>query len=76
MAGDILFLGKLMTPDAVTTLIFALGLVLLLSKRLISGYIVLALSMLFRLDMIVAVGLLGLLPPHSRVVPSQRTTYG
>ena len=62
IAGDILFLGKLMTPDAVTTLIFALGLVLLLSKRLISGYIVLALSMLFRLDMIVAVGLLGLLP--------------
>ena len=51
-----------MTPDAVTTLIFAVGLALLLSKRLISGYVVLALSMLFRLDMIVAVGLLGLLP--------------
>tara|TARA_B100002019_G_scaffold12332_2_gene9980 strand:- start:517 stop:1626 length:1110 start_codon:yes stop_codon:yes gene_type:complete len=60
--GDMFFLSKLMTPDAITTLIFAVGLVFLIRNKSLIGYIVIASSMLFRLDMIVAVGLLGLIP--------------
>ena len=61
-AADLIFLSKLMTPDAITTLIFSIGLIALINKKLILGFIVLGFSMLFRPDMIVVVGLLGLIP--------------
>ena len=60
--GELLFLGKLMTPDAISALLMLLGTIGLLHKRYVFGYIVLGLSLLFRLDLIVAIGLLGLLP--------------
>ena len=60
--GELLFLGKLMTPDAISALLILLGTIGLLHKRYVFGYIVLGLSLLFRLDLIVAIGLLGLLP--------------
>ena len=60
--GELLFLGKLMTPDAISALLMLWGTIGLLHKRYVFGYIVLGLSLLFRLDLIVAIGLLGLLP--------------
>lgn len=60
--GELLFLGKLMTPDAISALLILLGTIGLLHKRYVLGYVVLGLSLLFRLDLIVAIGLLGLLP--------------
>ena len=64
--GELLFLGKLMTPDAISALVILLGIIGLLKKRYIAGYTLLGLSLLFRLDLIVAIGLLGLLPILNR----------
>ncbi|MDA8955284.1 hypothetical protein N9H58_00695 [Gammaproteobacteria bacterium] len=60
--ADLIFLSKLMTPDAITTLIFSIGLFALIKNKLILSFMILGLSMLFRPDMIVVVGLLGLIP--------------
>lgn len=62
VSADLFFLSKLMTPDAITTLVFSIGLIALIKKKLILGFIVVGFSMLFRPDMVVVVGLLGLIP--------------
>lgn len=62
VSADLFFLSKLMTPDAITTLVFSIGLIALIKAKLILGFIILGFSMLFRPDMIVVVGLLGLIP--------------
>ena len=60
--SQILFLGKLMTPDAVTTVVFIGSIYFLLRKSLYISFLLMGLALTFRPDMIVAAGLLGLLP--------------
>lgn len=60
--SQILFLGKLMTPDAITTVIFIGSIYFLIKKNLYLSFLLMAISLSFRPDMIVAAGLLGLLP--------------
>jgi len=60
--SQFLFLAKLMTPDAVTALLFLISVMLLVKNRLYTSYLLMALTLTFRPDMIVATGLAGLLP--------------
>ena len=60
--SQFLFLAKLMTPDAITALLFLVSVMFLAKNRLYTSYILMALTLTFRPDMIVATGLAGLLP--------------
>tara|TARA_B100000941_G_scaffold230198_1_gene172590 strand:- start:26 stop:745 length:720 start_codon:yes stop_codon:yes gene_type:complete len=60
--SQFLFLAKLMTPDAITALLFLISVIFLIKNRLYTSYLIMALTLTFRPDMIVAAGLAGLLP--------------
>ena len=60
--SQFLFLAKLMTPDAVTALLFLISVMFLVRKKLYTSYLLMAITLTFRPDMIVAAGLAGLLP--------------
>ncbi|MDC3006201.1 hypothetical protein OAZ19_00400 [bacterium] len=60
--SQFLFLAKLMTPDAITALLFLISVMFLVKKKLYTSYLLMALTLSFRPDMIVAAGLAGLLP--------------
>ena len=60
--SQFLLLARLMTPDAVTALIFLISVILLLKNKLHLSYLLMALTLTFRPDMIVVAGLAGLLP--------------
>ena len=60
--SQILFLAKLMTPDAITALVFLASIIFLVNRRLYISYLLMAVSLTLRPDMIVATGLAGLLP--------------
>ncbi len=60
--SQFLFLAKLMTPDAITALLFLISIMFLVKNKLYTSYLIMALTLTFRPDMIVATGLAGLLP--------------
>ena len=60
--SQFLFLAKLMTPDAITALLFLISVMFLVKNKLYTSYLLMALTLSFRPDMIVAAGLAGLLP--------------